>query len=118
MILFHISNNFFDLAPVLAAAAEDAGLHYRRAYRFKLENKALQQPSIWFAMARSEKAFSGYKDFDWQKVEYPADTRMWTDDYTDYLGIMRDDVFSFKKWMSKKPAPKPETTDTQAPTGQ
>ncbi len=102
IILYHISNNFFDLAPVLAAEAEDAGLKYRLVERMKLGESKLERPSRWLAMTYDDSLFDTMTEFEWKKVSYPGDVRMWTDDYTDYLGVLRKDVFSFRRWMHTK----------------
>lgn len=110
IIIFHISNNFFDLAPVLAAAAKDAGLEYRLVERFKLKNTELERPSRWFAMTKDASIFDSYTDFEWKVPAYATETRMWTDDFTDYLSVMRDDVFTFKRWLAKGTVPTAKPT--------
>lgn len=110
IILFHISNNFFDLAPILVSAAKDAGLEYRLVERFKLKNTVLERPSRWFAMTKDASIFDSYTDFEWKVPAYTTETRMWTDDFTDYLSVMRDDVFTFKRWLAKGTVPTAQPT--------
>ena len=118
IIIFHISNNFFDLAPVLAAAAKDAGLEYRLVERFKLKDTVLERPSRWFAMTKDASIFDDYTEFEWKAPDYPDTARMWTDDFTDYISIMRDDVFTFKRWLSKETRPTAKPTPSLPTTGQ
>ena len=41
-------------------------------------------------MARSESAFAGLvNDTRWTRPEVPAGTRVWTDDYSDILAVLK-----------------------------
>jgi hypothetical protein len=90
MIVFHISNRYLDLKPVLAAAARDLNLSIR--YRFdEVESKVAdatgRTSSEWVALAR-EKSDLGSLVAAWDSISMPSDGfRTWTDDYSNLFGV-------------------------------
>jgi hypothetical protein len=84
-ITFHISNRYFDLAPVLAALAEDAGLDvlFGEAVpsvdgAFPTDAVAMGEPGTLDELAELP---------NWRPIE-PGDD-VWTDDHADVLGALR-----------------------------
>jgi hypothetical protein len=98
VLLFHISNRYLDLAPVLAALAEDAGMPARHmidlapppasAARLSAEVVALGQPgrSLDFLLESA----------GWQQMTATPRAALWTDE--------RSDIISRIKWRGVAPA--------------
>ena len=93
VLAFHISNRYFDLRPVLAKLAGDAGLVTlaQRETRISPEEKNLgKHPSEWVLMARRHSDFGGLAgDSRWQPLEPQARTGLWTDDYSSVLHVWK-----------------------------
>jgi SAM-dependent methyltransferase len=93
LLLFHLSNRFLDLNPVLAAAAASHGLEVRgradlvRTYE---EAAAGKFDSVWAVMARST-ADLGQIAFDprWTRLALDPGVRPWTDDYSNVVSLLR-----------------------------
>ncbi len=102
-ILFHISNNFFDLAPALTLLAQDAGLDYRLMENMRVSS-LFEKPSRWFIMSPSPALLEriAANDARWRLPPTIEGLRLWTDDYTDYLGVLKPEAFALKTILSKK----------------
>jgi hypothetical protein len=90
----HISNLYLDLAPVLAALADDAG---RVAYVREdadvpeaLSDRG-KSSSTWVAMARSPTPLVDLilRNTGWTPLDRPRGARVWTDAYSDVLSAIR-----------------------------
>ncbi|HWH22404.1 MAG TPA: fused MFS/spermidine synthase, partial [Allosphingosinicella sp.] len=99
LLLFHISNRYLDLRPVLAANAaalgwsaailsDEVGLgpeHGRKNYT-----------SVWVAMSRDRgtllllRILSGERAREWMDLKPDPDFAGWTDDYATILPLMKD----------------------------
>jgi len=94
VLAFHVSNRFFDLAPVLAKIADDQHLAcYARNDRDVPPERAAEgmRPSVWVVIARDgdtlgQIAHSAPRWVRLSKVGGP----LWTDDYTNVLGVLQD----------------------------
>jgi hypothetical protein len=88
----HISNEHFDLVPVVAALARDGGL----AHRIRPADKSGPEefvhgnaPSEWAVIAR-EPGDLGHLATDPRWTEAPqTDGIVWTDDHSDVLAALR-----------------------------
>jgi hypothetical protein len=97
LIVFHISNLYFDLAPTLANLAHDAHLVARignDVYVTEAQREAGKTPSIWVVMAREpadlNTLISGTRaPFHWELLRSRANSRLWTDDYSNLLGAIK-----------------------------
>ena len=93
MLAFHLSNRHFDLVPVLARLARDRGLacRVRSDVTFTVaEMEAGRIPTEWAVVAEFDAAFGPLaRDPRWLPPAVPADTPMWTDDYSSLIGVMR-----------------------------
>lgn len=91
LLLFHITNRYYDLVPVLSALARDAGL----AARLRFDQHAsepgaaiVSYRSKVIAMARTQADLGvAAEDARWQSVP-ASDTRLWTDDYANPLDLL------------------------------
>jgi hypothetical protein len=90
IVAWHISNKYLDLRPVLAGLASDAGM-------VALVNSDLgpgsnangRLPSIWVAMTSSPRTAADIaRDRRWQALS-AARLRLWTDDYSNILRVLR-----------------------------
>jgi hypothetical protein len=89
-VLFHISNRYLRLEPVLAATAADLGAVCRAQAHRPTAAEADQgvSPSRWAVLARTTGDL-GNVATDGRWGECQADgTRAWTDDYSDLLGAL------------------------------
>lgn len=95
LLLFHISNRYIDLKPVLGAAAREAGWSAAvRDYSPDLsEAKYRVGHSIWIAFARSPSSLRRLTQYDptlsWTALKADPEFRPWTDDYGSILPLLR-----------------------------
>jgi hypothetical protein len=94
VIAFHVSNRFFNLGPVLARIADDQGLVcYIRADKDVPPERAAEamRPSTWVIVAHDEKDIGqiAHAAPRWVRLS-GAGIRLWTDDYTNVLGVLED----------------------------
>lgn len=95
LLLFHISNRYIDLKPVLAAAARLDG--WQAAYRDyvppKQDEARYAGRSIWVAFTRSPETMQALKsrspDKGWSSMADEPKVTPWTDDYGSILPLLR-----------------------------
>lgn len=86
VLLFHVSNRFFDLRPLLAAAARDLG--YDLAWRERLRDLATgEDPSRYVALARDAAPLAPLRARGWRGPRGLRAMDAWTDDHADPLGL-------------------------------
>jgi hypothetical protein len=90
ILIFHISNRFLDLRPVLGNLARDAGLFGLVQYDLKLtkeEQNELKRSSIWVVMARDPRDLAPLAaDSRWHKLSGDGQAR-WTDDFSNIVKV-------------------------------
>jgi SAM-dependent methyltransferase len=88
VLLFHLSNRYVDLEPVLGSLARDAGLVAWSRHGAGSRSD-LADPSVWAVVARGSDDV-GRLGFDrrWRLLA-PAGGRVWTDEYSNVLAAMR-----------------------------
>jgi len=93
VLAFHITNRSFDIQPVLADLAADARLVclIRRDDPIpEREMSAGILPSTWLVMARTPQSVSRLGDDPrWQTIGGVPGQRIWTDDYSSLLTVLR-----------------------------
>ena len=93
IIAVHISNRHLDLEPVLAAAADRIGLaarikHYSASE--DLPTPRLSESSTVVVLARNEDTLRSLDlDAGWVALGSPSRIRVWTDDYTSIVPLLR-----------------------------
>jgi SAM-dependent methyltransferase len=93
LLAFHISNRYLDLEPVLADLAENAGLVAR--LRLDDEVDALgraegKKASRWAILAAEASDLGELvEDVRWQPLKHKAGSRLWTDDYSSVVSVLR-----------------------------
>jgi hypothetical protein len=90
--VFHISNQYFELAPVVARLAADAGMQgwVRSSGRMKAEQMAQGLlPSLYAVVARRPADVGPIaSDERWERLE-PGSAPLWTDDYSSLFSVLR-----------------------------
>jgi len=91
VLAFHISNNFVDLRPVLAALVAEAGL-IARVQEFSPKGAVMVNgvdlspalfESVWVVVGRAPVDLEGlFEDTRWRALGTAAGIRPWTDDYS------------------------------------
>jgi spermidine synthase len=92
VIAFHISNRHLDLKPILAALAQRRGLTalVQRHIVSESEKAEGRYGSEWLLMARSRDSFGSLAaDSRWQAPLVRQATRVWTDDFSDVLAVLK-----------------------------
>ena len=97
IIAFHVSNLYFDLAPTLGNLARDAHMTAFIANDTDVtqaERDAGKLPSIWVVMAEDPADLRALtsdtsRAFRWQPLPGRAGPRLWTDDYSNLLGVVK-----------------------------
>ena len=91
VLLFHISNKYFDLRPIVAALARDAGLAVR-AQRHAAGEAALAEgiyPSEWVVMSRDAGDLGALvDDARWEPAQ-PGSAAPWTDQYSNLISAVK-----------------------------
>ena len=92
VLMFHISNSNLELGNVMGNLAADAKLvGWIQRYRADSdEQHQYHMSSDWVVMARSS-ADLGILDEDprWQRLVPDSSARVWTDDYSNILGVLK-----------------------------
>jgi hypothetical protein len=87
LLVFHISNRYLDLEPVLANLAADAGL----AGLIEADDAnglASKASSTWVVLARQEGTLERLaQDGRWRALKVRPDVGVWTDDYSNLLRV-------------------------------
>lgn len=86
-LVVHVSNRIFDLKPVLAAGASDAGL-VAMAKQGGATERADSQPSEWVVLSPSPDLRGTLRDEGWSQLK-PDGARVWTDDYASVLSALK-----------------------------
>jgi SAM-dependent methyltransferase len=93
VLLFHISSRYLDFQPVLANLASNFQLQALVGSEDNLSEEMLREgklPSIWVALARRPEDLGRLEtDPRWHPLAPAPAMRLWTDDYSDILGIFQ-----------------------------
>jgi spermidine synthase len=93
-IVMHVSNRYFDLVPVVARLAADAGLPCRvrtaEAFTTRQITEERIVPSTWAVVARATSDLGSVgADPRWHAPVVGTHVRVWTDDYSSLLSVLR-----------------------------
>jgi spermidine synthase len=92
VIAIHITNRHFDLAPVIARAAPEAGLvvYERKFMPPEGTDGALIAPSRWVVLARNTADLGALaSNHNWTRRSADPDSKLWTDDYSDVFAALK-----------------------------
>ncbi|MGA2619451.1 MAG: fused MFS/spermidine synthase [Thermoguttaceae bacterium] len=91
LLAVHISNRHLDLEPVLGNLAEDLDL-VARTDKDEDEMAVGKCSSTWVVLARRTEDLGDLKDDDnWEPAKTNARQRVWTDDFSNVVGVMEWD---------------------------
>ncbi len=101
IVLFHISNRYLDLRPVIAQLAQDSGWHAAMLEYMPTDAEEAQNVtiSVWVAMSRNRDMldrlaqYSGADSAAWRTLPPRPGFTGWTDDYASILPILNFDSF-------------------------
>ena len=90
ILVFHITNSYVDLQPVLATLAGDAGLvglvERDGSSAAEIKNGAL--PSVWVVIGRSAKDLGNLiGDSRWKPLRAKPGSKVWTDDFSSVISV-------------------------------
>ena len=92
IVLFNISNEYLELAPVLATLVKSVGAAGRHQIfqPSPAEVAAGATASEWMAIAAADSDLEFLRsEKRWQVVNVEADPPPWTDDFSNIIGAMR-----------------------------
>ena len=93
IVTMHVSNRHMELSSVVAGIAHANGLvsrmNNRAAHEGEDDSKYVFTSTVVIS-AREDSDFGSLReDPDWLVIEPPAGQRIWTDDYSNVLGVLR-----------------------------
>ena len=109
-VVFHLSNRYLELAPVVAAAAASLGAGaLEQTYDAASPDAAR---SRWLVVARPGQVTALATDRRWR--EPPAGGRMWTDDFSNLLDVVRWPRGTLSHGRPARPRPRETTAPSAA----
>jgi SAM-dependent methyltransferase len=104
VLVFHTSNRYLDLKPVLGNLARDAGFISLSSSDLKLSDEDLKKkksPSSWVVMARTQADLRGLaRDQRWQTLPVRPGNALWTDDFSDILSVFSWQSLNLSDWVN------------------
>lgn len=89
-LIFHISNRYLDLRTVMGNLAKSADLICLASDMHQTIQEEGRELAQWVVMARrSEDLGSLPADPRWQRLDPSAQTKVWTDDYSNILSVLQ-----------------------------
>ncbi len=94
ILLFHISNKYLDLRPVMASVAQELNLPcslYDDTFLDEEEKRLGKLPSKWVLMGKGKEGhFEVVSQFSgWEPLKPSQSYRVWTDDFYDIVSVFR-----------------------------
>ncbi|MDB4949539.1 MAG: hypothetical protein JWM27_2188 [Gemmatimonadetes bacterium] len=87
VIVYHLSNRYLNLQPVIAALVADRGLVARVGSLDKVRHR-FEAESTWAAVARADADLGTLAaDARWKRPKTRADVPAWTDDFSNLLSV-------------------------------
>ncbi len=91
VLLFHISNRFLDIEPVLSQIAKSIDIPTLAKYAPSVKIKGspyYSQQSHWFIMTRSEDALAYFKENGWTAGRFRKGVGLWTDQFSNIVSVL------------------------------
>jgi spermidine synthase len=88
LLILHLSNRYFNLTPVVAAAARDLGVYGAARLRVGSTLASTQLPiygSLVVALSPTQSSLEPLLDMGWRRLKPLPDVVAWTDDWSDLL---------------------------------
>jgi spermidine synthase len=90
LLVFNITNRHLDLEPVLAELIRHGGMIGRIQRDPEKGRAPFASPSAWIVAAVREEALGALRDDTrWTPLTHRSGTRLWTDDYSNVLSVLR-----------------------------
>ena len=93
LVLFHLSNRFLDVEPVVAGLVRELGLEGRVRRDLRLtaaRQRRGENGSIWAVVARPGRLPSALDERPaWEVLDTTGPVTPWTDDYSSIIGLVR-----------------------------
>jgi hypothetical protein len=96
IVLFHISNRYLDLKPVIADLAESGGWHSALLDYLPTQEERVMNAtnSVWIALSRNPETIQklmalSAANAEWFKLEKRDDFPGWSDDYASIIPILK-----------------------------
>ena len=104
ILVFHTSNRYLDLKPVLGNLARDAGFISLSSSDLKLSDEDLKKqksPSTWVVMARTQADLRGLaRDQRWHTLPVRPGEALWTDDFSNILSVFNWSSINLNNWVN------------------
>ncbi|MFN7113428.1 MAG: spermidine synthase [Alphaproteobacteria bacterium] len=98
VIVFHISNRYFNLRDLFTSLADTLGLQNRFTLNRYIHYPYVT-PSMWLVLAKPGANLSMLtQEKNWQELT-PGKTRYWTDDYTNMMSVIQLKAFQAKNYL-------------------
>jgi hypothetical protein len=101
VMVFHISNRYLDLKPILGNLADHMNLVCLAQEDMDLseaEKKAKKAPSTWVVMARRSPDLNRLAaDHRWKPLSTTPKSRLWTDDFSNIVSVFKWSLPGIKK---------------------
>jgi len=92
ILMFHVSNRYLDLEPVIGNLAKDSGLvaSAQSDDRIESDSENNKTPSAYVAVSKNRVALEAIlKDPRWKPARVRPEIGVWTDDFSSILPIVR-----------------------------
>lgn len=93
IIMFHVTNQYLDLVPVLSRLAAEAGvaaLMPGPRLEIEFDERLAALPSTWVAMARDAQRLKALDTEEgWIALPVPKSGRAWTDDFSNVVSALK-----------------------------
>ena len=104
ILVFHISNRYLDLQPVLGNLARDAGLVALSNFDLKLsdeDRKNQKLASAWVVMARQGQHLGRLaQDQRWHTLPQRPGETLWTDDFSNIWSVFNWSSINLDSWVN------------------
>ncbi|MEZ6184222.1 MAG: fused MFS/spermidine synthase [Planctomycetota bacterium] len=87
LLAIHVSNRYYDLAPVVADTRPPEFLGLRR--RDEVQLSPVREPTEVVVLSRSAERLEALRALGWTPLPAPDGEFLWTDDHADLLGSLR-----------------------------
>ena len=90
VVLFHVSNRFYDLRPVLATIAHELGVI--AAMKGRLHRPASgEDPSMYVMLVEREEVLAPYLEDGWERMQAEPGRSAWRDEHANTLSALMPD---------------------------
>ncbi len=89
-IAFQVTNNYYNLKPLLAALAKERGAKalFKNDYSVAREQK--RYPTEWVVLTKDHKSLEQLKELHWKELVPKKRVKIWTDDYSNPLELLME----------------------------